>query len=199
MRASEDLATEMEESTEYLKGKPFFRRLKIPRVVIEKFSLIADSNTELGIETCGVLAGKLSHNILEITTLIVPRQTGTSDTCSMSHEEQLVQLQDAHDLLTLGWIHTHPTQDCFLSSVDLHTHYGFQALMPESLAIVLAPRDSNLSYGIFRIDNMELLANCSAIGFHTHTLPDSKIYHECSDSIDWLDSSIDIFDLRIKN
>jgi hypothetical protein len=26
-----------------------------------------------------------------------------------------------HDLITLGWIHTHPSQKCFLSSIDLHT------------------------------------------------------------------------------
>lgn len=29
-------------------------------------------------------------------------------------------------LYPLGWIHTHPTQTCFLSSVDVHTHCGFQ-------------------------------------------------------------------------
>ena len=36
-------------------------------------------------------------------------------------------------LLTLGWIHTHPTQTCFLSSVDLHTHCGYQSLLDEVL------------------------------------------------------------------
>ena len=43
-------------------------------------------------------------------------------------------------LLTLGWIHTHPTQTCFLSSVDLHTHCGYQSLLDEAVAIVLSPR-----------------------------------------------------------
>ena len=53
-------------------------------------------------------------------------------------------------------IHTHPTQSCvydgeiklslsdkhalgFMSSVDLHTHSGFQRMLPESFAVVCAP------------------------------------------------------------
>lgn len=43
-------------------------------------------------------------------------------------------------LFPVGWIHTHPAFDCFLSSVDIHNQYGYQvccarrhikALMPE--------------------------------------------------------------------
>lgn len=45
-----------------------------------------------------------------------------------------------YDLLTLGWIHTHPSQSCFLSSVDLHTQYSYQLMCGESVAVVLAPR-----------------------------------------------------------
>ncbi|WAQ96090.1 STBPA-like protein [Mya arenaria] len=35
---------------------------------------------------------------------------------------------------------THPTQTAFLSSVDLHTHYPYQQLMPEAVAIVVSPK-----------------------------------------------------------
>ena len=55
-------------------------------------------------------------------------------------------------LITLGWvsispscepdgmtdlsqIHTHPTQSCFMSSVDLHTHSGFRSIT-ESFAVI---------------------------------------------------------------
>ncbi len=36
-------------------------------------------------------------------------------------------MQDRRALYPLGWIHTHPTQTCFLSSVDVHTQCGYQA------------------------------------------------------------------------
>ena len=39
-------------------------------------------------------------------------------------------------MTVVGWIHTHPTQSAFLSSVDLHMQYSYQQMLPEALAIV---------------------------------------------------------------
>lgn len=41
-------------------------------------------------------------------------------------EEETFEVQDSRSLYPLGWIHTHPSQSCFLSSVDVHTHCGYQ-------------------------------------------------------------------------
>lgn len=46
-------------------------------------------------------------------------------------ETQLYNWCSSHGILALGWIHTHPDQGCFLSSVDVHTHLGFQIMLPE--------------------------------------------------------------------
>lgn len=48
----------------------------------------------------------------------------------MLNEEEIFEVQDSRALYPLGWIHTHPTQTCFLSSVDVHTHCGFQVRAP---------------------------------------------------------------------
>ena len=40
-----------------------------------------------------------------ITHLIIPKQTSTSDSCTTLSEEELFEIQDSYDLLTLGWIH----------------------------------------------------------------------------------------------
>lgn len=42
------------------------------------------------------------------------------------NEEEIFEAQDSRGLYPLGWIHTHPTQTCFLSSIDVHTHCGYQ-------------------------------------------------------------------------
>ena len=47
------------------------------------------------------------------------------------NEEEIFDIQDQLNLITLGWIHTHPSQTAFLSSVDLHTQAGYQIMMPE--------------------------------------------------------------------
>jgi STAM-binding protein len=52
---------------------------------------------------------------------------------------ELFEYVDTEGLMVCGWIHTHPTQTCFLSSRDLHTSVGYQVMLPESVAIVCAP------------------------------------------------------------
>jgi STAM-binding protein len=54
-------------------------------------------------------------------------------------ETDLFDYVDTQGLMVCGWIHTHPTQTCFLSSRDLHTSVGYQVMLPESVAIVCAP------------------------------------------------------------
>ena len=54
-------------------------------------------------------------------------------TCAMADEGEikLFTFCSSNDLLALGWIHTHPSQKCFLSSVDVHTHCAYQIMMKE--------------------------------------------------------------------
>lgn len=115
------------------------RKVMVPNVIISSFLDVAATNTVKNLESCGVLAGKLSHDEFTITTLIIPKQTSTSDSVTMISEEEIFAVQDQRDILTLGWIHTHPTQQCFMSSVDLHTHFPYQLLIAEAIAIVIAP------------------------------------------------------------
>jgi STAM-binding protein len=84
----------------------------------------------------------------------------------------------------------------FMSSVDLHTHSGFQRMLPESFAVVCAPKSTpkysllNLlddvlpnshlasSFGIFRLTDppgLKTVLECTAKeAFHPH--PDLPIY-----------------------
>lgn len=107
-----------------------------------RFLTIALANTERNLETCGILCGELISNAFFISKLVIPEQESTSDTCDTINEGALFDYCDSENLMTLGWIHTHPTQTCFMSSRDLHTHGGYQVQLPESVAIVCAPRHS---------------------------------------------------------
>ena len=116
------------------------RTIFLPANLRHKFLEIAYPNTRRNLETCGVLCGTLIQNALFITRLVVPEQEVTSDTCDMKDEEELFKYVDGEDLMVLGWIHTHPMYECFMSSVDLHNHCGYQLMLPESIAVVCAPR-----------------------------------------------------------
>ncbi|XP_075573999.1 AMSH-like protease isoform X2 [Pelecanus crispus] len=81
------------------------RGVILPRDLCHKFLLLAEANTVRGIETCGILCGKLTHNEFTITHVIVPKQSAGPDYCDMENVEELFGIQDQYDLLTLGWIH----------------------------------------------------------------------------------------------
>jgi STAM-binding protein len=123
----------------YLENGTPLRTLFLPTTLRKQFLAVASSNTRLNLETCGMLCGILKSNALFITRLVIPEQTSTSDTCETTNEQGLFDYCDQEELMVLGWIHTHPTQTCFMSSRDLHTHVGYQVMMPESIAIVCAP------------------------------------------------------------
>ncbi|CAM9885524.1 unnamed protein product [Chrysoparadoxa australica] len=119
------------------------RQVSLPINLVTEFERISRINTDTppaGIETCGILAGKLIKGKFEVCELLIPIQTGTSDTCNSTSEEELFNEMLAKELICLGWIHSHPRQDCFLSSVDLHSQCAHQLMLPEAVAVVYAPR-----------------------------------------------------------
>ncbi|NWH59021.1 STALP protease, partial [Geococcyx californianus] len=170
------------------------RGVILPRDLCHKFLLLAESNTVRGIETCGILCGKLTHNEFTITHVIVPKQSAGPDYCDMENVEELFGIQDQYDLLTLGWIHTHPTQTAFLSSVDLHTHCSYQLMLPEAIAIVCSPKHNDT--GIFRLTNAGMLevSACKKKGFHPHT-KDPRLFNPCTHVVG-KDIKIIVLDLR---
>lgn len=124
----------------YLENGTPIRPVFLPTGLREEFLRIAGPNTRQGLELCGILCGTSVNNALFISCLIIPQQTCTTDTCETDNEEAVMEFCMREDLMVFGWIHTHPTQTCFMSSRDLHTQSGYQVMMPESIAIVCAPR-----------------------------------------------------------
>ncbi|CAG8662665.1 uncharacterized protein OCT59_012157 [Rhizophagus irregularis] len=154
----------------FTEGGEGLRKVRLSSDIYENFTKIAAKNTLKNLETCGVLFGSLARNVFSISTLIIPKQTATSDTCTMTNEEELIDYAEERGLIMLGWIHTHPSQTCFMSSMDLHTHSSYQVISPEAIAIVCAPRhDPN--FGIFRLTNppgLQIVLGCTERGFHPH-------------------------------
>lgn len=160
----------------YLENGTPLRTVFLPPTLRTTFLRIAHKNTMANLETCGFLGGTLIANAFFISRLIIPSQTATSDTCEMTNESQLFDYVDSEDLMILGWIHTHPTQTCFLSSRDLHTHAGYQMMLAESVAIVCAPSKGDTSHGgdwgVYRLTDppgKRTILSCEQPGiFHPH-------------------------------
>ncbi|XP_039870030.1 AMSH-like protease isoform X3 [Simochromis diagramma] len=171
------------------------RRVLIPKGLTQRFLSLARSNTARGIETCGVLCGQLTHNEFTLTHVVVPKQTAGPDFCDMENVEELFSFQDEHHLLTLGWIHTHPTQTAFLSSVDLHTHCSYQLMLPEAVAIVCAPKHNDT--GVFRLTNLGMseVSACKLKGFHPHS-KEPPLFTVCRHVV-FRDLRLNLLDFRV--
>ncbi|KAJ2908132.1 hypothetical protein GGI21_003193 [Coemansia aciculifera] len=178
------------------------RPVQLPEGIVEEFIDIAAQNTYDNIETCGVLCGRqvAGQEALVMTTLIIPKQSATSDTCTTEREEELFVEQMARDLITLGWIHTHPSQTCFMSSLDLHTQCSYQLMLPEAIAIVCSPKH-NPRFGIFRLTDpagIDVIQNCKQkSSFHPHD--ESKTIYTDADTgghVIVANYDFDIIDLR---
>lgn len=90
-----------------------------------------------------------------------------------------------------------------MSSVDLHTHVGYQIMLPEAIAIVCAPskqprypliypliflmilyiRANCCSWGVFRLTDppgVKTITDCKEKSlFHPHPIPGDSIYRDC--------------------
>ncbi|KAL5036574.1 hypothetical protein BDV3_005777 [Batrachochytrium dendrobatidis] len=183
-----------------LEGK--LRKMHLPRRLMQEFLKRAQPNTSRNLETCGILCGRLQKNEFTITNLVIPKQTATSDTCSTTNEEDLIEFQDKRDLITLGWIHTHPSQSCFLSSVDLHTHCSYQLMLPEAIAIVMAPSKTP-SQGIFRLTDppgIDVVTACrDPQMFHLHEGYEGQLYESTEKGHVYVSDEmmLDITDMRV--
>ncbi|KAK4370997.1 hypothetical protein RND71_010472 [Anisodus tanguticus] len=172
----------------------------VPTKLMENFLEIASDNTNKDIETCGVLGAIFKDDTFFITSLIIPKQEATSNSCQALKEEEMFAILHEHSLFPIGWIHTHPSQSCFMSSIDLHTQYSYQVMVPEAIGIVMAPTDTSRAYGIFQLSDggKKILKDCPEKGLHLHkeAVDGSPLYGDCSNVYTNSCLRLEIFNLQ---
>ncbi|XP_012513669.1 PREDICTED: STAM-binding protein [Propithecus coquereli] len=169
------------------------RHVVVPSKLCPQFLQLASANTCQGIVTSCFLLWQM-RNEFTITHVLIPKQSAGSDYCNTENEEELFLIQDQQGLITLGWIHTHPTQTAFLSSVDLHTHCSYQMMLPESIAIVCAPKFQETGFFKLTDHGLKEISSCRQKGFHPHS-KDPPLFCSCS-HVTVVDRAVNITDLR---
>ena len=107
---SERFRTASQESARIIRERanedcvPDLKSVSLPRDCLPRFLSIAALNTSRNRETCGLLLGKDQKGKYVVTTLLIPRQHSTSDTCTMDEEELVMQFTEERALITLGWV-----------------------------------------------------------------------------------------------
>ncbi|KAK1403824.1 hypothetical protein POM88_003429 [Heracleum sosnowskyi] len=101
-----------------------------------------DGGKSLNLSRCCKFLSVQKEGTFYITTLIVPKQESTSSSCQALNEEEIFAIQYEVSDFPIGWIHM---------------------MVPEAVAIVMAPIDKSRSYGVFRLTDpggMSILKDC---------------------------------------
>ncbi|CAD7697666.1 unnamed protein product [Ostreobium quekettii] len=163
------------------------RDVHISLEMLNTFLEVAKMNTQKSISTCALLAGELiaEHSLLQVRKLIFPKQKGCANRVEMTNgEEEVVDEVLGDGLLMMGWIYSRTEDECDLSSIDVHTAFRFQIMLPEAVTIVMAPADKRRKCGIFRLTTpggMDVVRTCALRGYHAHKAPSTgqEIYELC--------------------
>lgn len=111
-------------------------------------------------EVYGFLVGKIESNNVVVYEAI-PMVHGGSTEVEFK-EEHYVEAAEANDKVAekgfflVGWYHSHPGLQIFLSSVDIQNHIGYQGLNPKAIALVIDPSKISPTYTgfeIFKLNN----------------------------------------------
>ena len=96
-----------------------------PEALIDYFIRYAAKNTRKNREALAYITGVVhtestsKKEVFFARALFIPEQIGRGDSCEQtSSMEGYFNFLADHDFVQIGWIHTHPKHDNFLSSVD---------------------------------------------------------------------------------
>ena len=78
------------------------RTVKIPSDLVSSFLHHAKDNSDNGIKTLGLLGGRLGRdNKFRVTHLLLPKQTGQDDSCSMEGIEDVSEIVNLDNIVIL--------------------------------------------------------------------------------------------------
>lgn len=90
------------------------------------------------------------EEIYLVTRIIIPPQTVSQTTCTTTNYSWISNLVYDSGLMLLGWVHTHPQFEAFLSQIDVHTAWEHQRVIPEFFSVVWCGLTNE--FKIFRTD-----------------------------------------------
>jgi proteasome lid subunit RPN8/RPN11 len=121
-----------------------------------------------GIEVAGVLIGRLTADVVEISDSDTGPQIGTTGHVKLARSVAPLIAEKIHrqgrSEYIVGWYHSHPGFGCFLSSIDMETQVGLQGMFSECVALVVDPygfivsgRPSDAEVKMFRVQDDEVI------------------------------------------
>jgi len=92
-------------------------------------------------------------------------------------------MRERPDLYIIGWYHSHPGFDLFLSTIDIETQKRYQMMFPKAIAMVVDPMEyaktrrlKDLRFKVFRISKRGTVVSLRVtIGIHRRKVIESTL------------------------
>jgi len=151
--------------------------------------IIKHALTDLENEVAGLLVGKYlkRSDVLEIWDAVTGDQKSTPGFVYLNEETIAAAaewvLRNRPGLYIVGWYHSHPGFNVFLSGIDIETQKRYQMMFPKAVALVVDPvkyaktgRLSDLKFSVFRINvGGEVMQVPTSIGIQKQKLLESTL------------------------
>ena len=98
---------------------------------------------------------------------MLPPQSATDSTCQALEASHCMRLKfcQTQNMNEYGWIHTHPTQDQMMSSIDMHSTWNHQKIEKSSISIVVSIKDTpHIGYYRLNETGMNRIQSCANAG-----------------------------------
>ncbi len=106
-------------------------------------------------EVYGFLVGKIEENQVVVHEAIPMVHGGATEV--EFEEKHYIEAAEVNEkaaekgFFLVGWYHSHPGLDIFLSSIDIKNHIGYQGINPNAIALVIDPSKISSTYSGFEI------------------------------------------------
>ncbi|PUA33050.1 MAG: hypothetical protein B9J98_02995 [Candidatus Terraquivivens tikiterensis] len=125
--------------------------------------ILHHSISNINQEVAGLMVGKVVSDVVEVWDAITGSQQGTPGYVKLEESVMAlvaeVLMENLPDLYIVGWYHSHPGLNVFMSPIDVETQKAYQAMFPKAIALVIDPLEfstswkiSDLKIGVFRVD-----------------------------------------------
>lgn len=149
--------------------------------------ILHHSISNLNHEVAGLMIGKVVSDVVEVWDAVTGLQQ--SSPAYVKLEENVMALvaevliENIPDLYIVGWYHSHPGLNVFMSPIDVETQKAYQAMFPKAIALVIDPvqfsvswKVSDLKIGVFRIDkNGKVIPVRFTLGLQRHKVLESTL------------------------
>ncbi|MEM1666901.1 MAG: Mov34/MPN/PAD-1 family protein [Nitrososphaerota archaeon] len=149
--------------------------------------ILHHSISNLNQEVAGLMVGKVVSDVVEVWDAVTGLQQ--SSPAYVKLEESVMALvaevlvENIPDLYIVGWYHSHPGLNVFMSPIDIETQKAYQAMFPKAIALVIDPvqfsaswKVSDLKIGVFRIDKNEKVVPVRfTLGLQRHKVLESTL------------------------